>query len=117
MSSGAWVQQRRGVSPGAGRPILATLESMVMMSGGYGVQGPVPPEQVRELPLEGVAFLLLEYFARTGIDQIHTKDVMNLARQGYQADAELCDKVSDALACGSRVVAFWGRQDSAMHGA
>jgi uncharacterized protein (TIGR02391 family) len=71
---------------------------MVMMSGGSGVQGPVPPEQVRELPTEGVALLLLEYFVRTGADQIHTKDVMNLARQGYQADAYLCDKVSDALA-------------------
>jgi uncharacterized protein (TIGR02391 family) len=73
------------------------------LGGGFGAgpQGPVPPQQIRDLPTEGLALVLLEYLARTGPDQLHISDVMNLAYQGYvneQDKRELWDRLSDALA-------------------
>jgi uncharacterized protein (TIGR02391 family) len=72
---------------------------MTMTIGG-GQQGPVPPEQVRELPTEGVALVLLAGLARSP-DQLHLGNVMVQADQGYareQDRKELCDRISDAVA-------------------
>lgn len=68
---------------------------------GGGPQGPVPPEQIRELPTEGLALLLLGYLARQGPNQLHLSNLMNAAHQGYVNDPDrqdLWDRMSDALA-------------------
>lgn len=68
---------------------------------GGGPQGPVPPDQIRQLPTEGLALVLLAYLARQGPNQLHLSNVMNAAYQGYVNEPDrqsLWDGVSDALA-------------------
>jgi uncharacterized protein (TIGR02391 family) len=68
---------------------------------GGGPQGPVPAEQIRELPTEGLALVLLEYLMRQGPDQLHLSNVMNSAYQGYVNETDkrdLLDRISNALA-------------------
>jgi hypothetical protein len=50
---------------------------------GSGPQGPVPPEQIRQLPTEGLALLLLDYLGCQGRNQLHLSNLMNAAYQGY----------------------------------
>lgn len=65
-----------------------------------GPQGPVPPEQLRELPTEGIALLLLRQFARSP-EQVSPYNVMNGATHGYAHERDrqfLVGRISDALA-------------------
>ena len=68
---------------------------------GGGPKGPVPPEQVRELPTEGLALLLLDYLARQDPNQLHLSNLMVAAYHGYANEPDrqdLWDRMSDALA-------------------
>ncbi|MGO9927942.1 MAG: TIGR02391 family protein [Mycobacterium sp.] len=67
---------------------------------GTGPQGPVPPQQIRELPTEGLALVLLNYLAGQGPNQLHLSNLMNAAYQGYVNEPDrqdLWDRVSDAI--------------------
>jgi uncharacterized protein (TIGR02391 family) len=73
---------------------------MTMFVGG-GTQGPVPPEQVRELPTEGLALALLASEARRSPQQFSLHNLMNQAWQGYAQERDhqlLYDRISDAVA-------------------
>jgi uncharacterized protein (TIGR02391 family) len=75
-----------------GMPVDMTIE---------GIQGPVPPEQIRQLPTEALGLLLLGHLARGNRDQLHMLDVMNAAYQGYVTEPDrqlLWDRISDAVA-------------------
>jgi uncharacterized protein (TIGR02391 family) len=71
---------------------------MTMYIGGQ--QGPVPPDQVRELPTEGLALVLLAQLATTP-EQVNLGNLMNQADQGYAGERDrkqLKDRISDAVA-------------------
>jgi uncharacterized protein (TIGR02391 family) len=71
---------------------------MTMFIGGQ--QGPVPPDQVRELPTEGLALVLLAQLARSP-DQVHLGNLLNQAEQGYAGEQDrqlLHGRISDAVA-------------------
>jgi uncharacterized protein (TIGR02391 family) len=70
-----------------------------MFSGGAQT-GPVPPDQIRELPVEGLALVLLAQMARNP-DQVSLSNLMNAAYQGYAGEPDrqlLYDRMSDAIA-------------------
>lgn len=65
-----------------------------------GPQGPVPPGQLRELPTEGIALLLLRQMARSP-EQVSPYNIMNSATHGYANERDnqfLIGRISDALA-------------------
>lgn len=62
--------------------------------------GPVPPEQLRELPTEGIGLILLRDFARSP-EQVNTYNVMVSATGGYTGEQDkdfLIGRLSDAIA-------------------
>lgn len=65
-----------------------------------GPQGPVPPEQLRELPTEAVGLVLLSQMARNPED-VNTYNVMVGADSGYARESDrehLMGRLSDAIA-------------------
>jgi uncharacterized protein (TIGR02391 family) len=65
-----------------------------------GPQGPVPPEQLRELPTEGIGLVLLRSMARSP-EQVNTYNLMVQAKGGYSRERDaalLIGRVSDAIA-------------------
>jgi uncharacterized protein (TIGR02391 family) len=64
-----------------------------------GPQGPVPPEQLRELPTEGIGLVLLREMARSP-EQVNTYNLMVQANSGYVREpdtAALVGRLSDAI--------------------
>lgn len=65
-----------------------------------GPQGPVPPEQLRELPTEGIGLVLLRQMARSP-EQVNTYNLMVSANSGYARESDsdfLIGRLSDAIA-------------------
>lgn len=52
-----------------------------------GPQGPVPPEQLRELPTEGIGLVLLRQMARSP-EQVNTYNLMVSANSGYAREPD-----------------------------
>jgi uncharacterized protein (TIGR02391 family) len=62
--------------------------------------GPVPPDQIRELPTEGLALVLLGYLARSP-NQVHLGNLMTEAYSVYAQEPGrevFYDRISDAIA-------------------
>jgi len=65
-----------------------------------GPQGPVSPEQLRELPTEAVGLVLLRQMARSP-EQVNTYNLMVGAESGYARESDsvqLVGRLSDAIA-------------------
>ncbi|MEH3141168.1 MAG: TIGR02391 family protein [Mycobacterium kyogaense] len=65
-----------------------------------GPRGPVPPEQLRELPTEAIGLILLQQMAISP-EQVNTYNIMVGADSGYRGEKDaqhLVGRLSDALA-------------------